>query len=422
MGDEAEIGGDDYEVTVIGGGVIGISCAYHLARAGFSVRLLERGKIADGSSRENCGLISPSHALPLPRPGLILKAIRMMLRADSPLYVRPRLDWSTLSWFLQASRRCNIRDMREAMLGRQQLLDASRPMWNEMIEREGMDIEFEERGCIQVHARQDDMEGFEPTQALLDEIGLIATPLIGDDLQEFEPGLLPGLYGGWLYEMDAHMRPENLMVEWGRATRSLGVDIVEECEVTGFDSRGSVIESVQTPLGRISSKHFVLATGSWSPKLSKMLGFRLPIQPGKGYSITLERPEGCVSTPLILNEVSMAVTPWDSGLRLGGTMEFSGYDSKMRRSRVEALKRGARKYLKAPGKILIQEEWYGWRPMTPDGMPIIDYAPKHDNLVIAAGHNMQGMGMSPVTGTLVQQLISGEDAPMDVSYYSAKRF
>ncbi len=422
MGHGAVTGGDEYDITIIGGGVIGMSSSYHLARAGFSVRLLERGKIADGSSRENCGLISPSHALPLPRPGLIRKAIRMMLRADSPLYVRPRLDWSTISWFLQASRRCNTRDMREAMLGRQQLLDASRPMWNEMIEREGMDIEFEERGCIQVHAEQDDMEGFEPTQALLDEIGLTATPLIGDALQEFEPGLLPELYGGWLYEMDAHMRPESLMVEWGRAARDLGVDIVEECEVTGFDSLGSGINSVRTTLGRFRSKHFVLATGSWSPRLSKMLGFRLPIQPGKGYSITLERPYGCVSTPLILNEVSIAVTPWASGLRLGGTMEFSGYDSKMRRSRVEALKRGARKYLKAPGEILIQEEWYGWRPMTPDGMPIIDYSPKHDNLVIAAGHNMQGMGMSPVTGALVQQLISGEDVSMEMSYYSAKRF
>ena len=412
----------DCDITVIGGGVIGISSAYHLARAGYSVRLLEKGRIADGSSRENCGLISPSHAIPLPRPGLIRKAIRMMLSTDSPLYVRPRLEWSALRWFLQTARRCNAADMHEAMLGRQQLLDTSRPMWNEMVERESMDIEFSERGCIQVHAGQADMEGFAPTQALLDEMGLIATPLIGEELQEFEPGLLPGLYGGWFYEMDAQMKPESLMREWSRVVDKLGVEIVEGCEVTGFEQSSAKIESLHTSRGACQSGHYVLATGSWSPALAKMLGLRLPIQPGKGYSITYEKPEGCVETSLVLSEASMAVTPWESGLRLGGTMEFSGYDERINTRRVEALKRGASKYLRSPGEVLIQDEWYGWRPMTPDGMPVIDHSVKHDNLVIAAGHNMQGMGMSPITGDLVTRLVAGEDTSLDMSYYSAKRF
>ncbi len=414
--------GSDCDVTVIGGGVIGISCAYQLARAGHSVRLLEKGLIADGSSRENCGLISPSHALPLPRPGLIVKALSMMLRSDSPLYVNPWMNWDTMHWFMQTARKCNLSDMRHAMLGRLQLLDASRPMWNEMVERENMEIELEEVGCIQVHAEKEDMETFAPIQKMLDEIGLFATPLIGDRLFEIEPGLRSEIYGGWLYEMDAHMRPESLMSEWARVVSGMGVDVIEKCKVTNFVTNGSRIDSVRTTKGDYSSEHYVLASGSWSPFLTKKLGLRLPIQPGKGYSITLERPEGCVKIPLILNEASMAVTPWKSGLRLGGTMEFSGYNSKINHLRIEALRRGARRYLKEPGETPMMKEWYGWRPMTPDGMPVIDRSPNYGNLIIAAGHNMQGMGMSPITGVLVKGLITGEEAPFDMSFYSAARF
>jgi len=413
---------NDCDVTVIGGGVIGISCAYQLARAGYSVRLLEKGLIADGSSRENCGLISPSHALPLPRPGFIVKAVSMMLRSDAPLYVSPWMNWATMRWFMQTARKCNLSDMRHATLGRLQLLDASRPMWNEMVERENMEIELDEVGCIQVHAGKEDMEAFAPIQKMLDEIGLFATPLIRDELFQTEPGLQPDLYGGWFYKMDAHMRPESLMSEWCRVIIEMGVDVIEKCKVTNFKTSGSRIDSIRTNKGNYFSKNYILASGAWSPFLSKKLGVKIPIQPGKGYSITLERPEGCVKIPLILNEASMAVTPWKSGLRLGGTMEFSGYNSKINYRRIEALKRGARRYLKEPGEIPMKEEWYGWRPMTPDGMPIIDRSPNYGNLIIATGHNMQGMGMSPITGALVKGLIAGDEAPFDMSFYSAARF
>jgi len=257
---------------------------------------------------------------------------------------------------------------------------------------------------------------------MLDEIGLFATPLIRDELFQTEPGLQPDLYGGWFYKMDAHMRPESLMSEWCRVIIEMGVDVIEKCKVTNFKTSGSRIDSIRTNKGNYFSKNYILASGAWSPFLSKKLGVKIPIQPGKGYSITLERPEGCVKIPLILNEASMAVTPWKSGLRLGGTMEFSGYNSKINYRRIEALKRGARRYLKEPGEIPMKEEWYGWRPMTPDGMPIIDRSPNYGNLIIATGHNMQGMGMSPITGVLVKGLIAGDEAPFDMSFYSAARF
>ena len=420
--DDCLFDSESKDITIIGGGIIGLSCAYYLSNSGYSVRVIEQGNIANGSSRENCGLISPSHALPLPQPGLILKAMKMMVKKDSPLYINPIMDWATLTWFVKTAGQCNNASMKRAMLGRQQLLDESRPMWNEWAEIDGFDIEFEEKGCIQVHATKSDFNKFIPLQRMLDDINLVGREFIGEELLELEPGLKSGLYGGWFYDIDAQMRPENIMIGMRNHVESSGVEILENCQVESFESKQNKITSVKTSNGEYSSENYVLATGSWTPKLGKRLGIKIPIQPGKGYSITLERPEGCVDTPLILSESSMAVTPWKSGLRLGGTMEFSGLNKKINHSRIEALKRGAKRYLRAPGERLIQDKWYGWRPMTPDGMPIIDYSPKHDNLIIAAGHNMQGMSMAPQTGKLVSDMVEGISSDFDLSYYSANRF
>jgi len=213
-----------------------------------------------------------------------------------------------------------------------------------------------------------------------------------------------------------------LMQEWVRVVKGMGVEIVENSEVEEFNHSDGKIDSVVTNSGEHSATNYVLATGAWSTGIAKKVGLRIPVQPGKGYSITLERPEGCVDTPLILSESSMAVTPWQSGLRLGGTMEFSGFNNRIRHERIAALRRGASRYLRSPGEVQIQENWFGWRPMTPDGMPVIDRSEKHDNLIVAAGHNMQGMSMSPLTGSIVEKLISREETNVDLSYFSANRF
>ena len=178
--DDCLFDSESKDITIIGGGIIGLSCAYYLSNSGYSVRVIEQGNIANGSSRENCGLISPSHALPLPQPGLILKAMKMMVKKDSPLYVNPIMDWATLTWFVKTAGQCNNASMKRAMLGRQQLLDESRPMWNEWAEIDGFDIEFEEKGCIQVHATKSDFNKFVPLQRMLDDINLVGREFIGE--------------------------------------------------------------------------------------------------------------------------------------------------------------------------------------------------------------------------------------------------
>src|SRR5262249_26029784 len=152
--------------------------------------------------------------------------------------------------------------------------------------------------------------------------GVPAKPFFGDDVCSLEPALKPGLGGGWLYETDAHLRPDRLMAEWHKKLEARGVAVREDCEATGFARSGGTATAVQTKQGEVAADAFVLAAGALTPFLNDHLGCRIPIQPGKGYSITMPRPGRCPTVPLIFEEHRVAATPFRSGYRLGSMMEF----------------------------------------------------------------------------------------------------
>ena len=180
--------------------------------------------------------------------------------------------------------------------------------------------------------------------------------------------------------------------------------------------------AVKTSAGDIAADVFVVATGAWTPWLNKQLGCKIPIQPGKGYSMTMPRPEKCPSRPLLFPEHKVAVTPMQSGYRLGSTMEFAGYDTRIDPRRLQALRDGAEVYLQQPVCEPVQEEWYGWRPMTYDGLPVIDRTPAMENVLVAAGHNMLGVSMAPATGKIVTAMITGATPGIDPAPFSLRRF
>jgi D-amino-acid dehydrogenase len=201
-----------------------------------------------------------------------------------------------------------------------------------------------------------------------------------------------------------------------------GVEIREQCEVLGVNRSQRRVDSVETAQGSIAADAVVFAAGAWTPLLNKSLGCRIPIQPGKGYSITMGRPRVCPAYPLIFEEHHVAITPMKSGYRIGSTMEFAGYDATLNRKRLDLLRDGASHYLREPLGNPVEEEWFGWRPMTPDSTPIIGRSPALDNAWIAVGQNMLGVSMAPATGKLIAELIDGRQPHVDPEPYSINRF
>jgi D-amino-acid dehydrogenase len=411
------------QVIVVGGGVIGAACAYHLSLSGWQVTVIDRGAFGMGCSHANCGIICPSHLLPLAEPGAVWRAFKSLFQKSSPFYIKPRFDPALWGWLWKFARRCNMPAMLESAHACQTLLDSSRQLYDEMIAGNLLDCEWEPRGLLFAFQAHSEMEEYAKTDRLMSEsFNMPAVRYDGEAVVQLEPALRPGLAGGWFYEHDAHLRPDKLMDSWRRLLGGRGVVIRENCDVTGFQRDGNRARAIVTVSGELAADAFVVAAGALTPVLSQHLGCRIPIQPGKGYSITMPRPTRCPVIPLIFPETRVAVTPMRSGYRLGSTMEFGGYDATLNRRRLDLLKEGARAYLHEPYCEPVQEEWFGWRPMTYDGKPIIDRSPAMDNVVIAAGHNMLGVSMSPGTGRLVAEMLNGVATQINPEPFWVRRF
>ncbi len=410
------------DVLILGGGIIGLACAYYLLKAGRSVCVLERDTIGSATSLGNCGTITPSHIPPLAAPGMILKALKWMLTPDAPFYVKPTLDPKLIAWLLKFAGRCNQKDWRASSLAKMDLLHNSRRLIEEIVKQERLDCEFGATGMHNVYKSQAGFEKAAEEAEAVREFGLEPRILSGDALAKDEPALKSGMAGAVHYPGDGHLRPDLYTAELARLVRQMGGLIIEQCEVLGIETGHDSVQKITTSLGEYQAQDYLFALGPWSPTMMKAIGIDLPVQPGKGYSITYTRPAIAPRRPIVLKERSVCVTTWGSGYRLGSTMEFSGYDDRLNRRRLDALERGASEYLHEAVGPLKLEEWFGWRPMTWDDLPILGAAPNYENAWLATGHGMLGVSMSAVTGHLLADLICRQSPIIDPLPYSIQRF
>ena len=420
------------DVMIIGGGVIGLACAHYLLQSGRGVTVLDRGSIGSGSSHANCGTLTPSHAPPLAAPGTIGKALRWMLQPDAPLFIAPRFDPALWRWLWRFARRCNQRDWLQAAQDKAALLHASRSLIETLVRDERLDCEFAADGVLYAFRESRTFEETIAGRDALADLGIPSEVWDATMLRMREPALRDDMVGGMWLPGDASLRPDRYVAELARIVCAAGGIIIEDCAIDGFvrdglGRNGARITAFATTQGEpaahaIRARDIILATGAWSPSFAKQLGIALPIQPGKGYSITYDAPALMPRRPLLLKERSVCVTAWGSGFRLGSTMEFSGYDERLNRTRLDALERASRDYLREPVGPVKREEWFGWRPMTWDDLPILGRAPGCDNLWLATGHGMLGVSMSAITGLLLSELIGGRTPSLDIAPYSAQRF
>ncbi|TBR39950.1 MULTISPECIES: NAD(P)/FAD-dependent oxidoreductase [Dyella] len=411
------------DVLILGGGVIGLASAYYLLKSGATVRVLEQGTPGSGSSHGNCGTITPSHAAPLAMPGMLGVALRSMFRADAPLYLNPRPDLERLRWLLGFARRCNWRDFEHAARARSAILERSRGLLETLVRSEGLDCEFVQPGELYVYRTARQLASDERHHAaVLDRLGVEVRRMRGDEVEAAEPALKPGVAGGLFHPGDAQLRPDRYVTELARRVREMGGVIETGARIDQFGMTDGRVSHVRTTRGVFKGERVVMALGAWSPLLGKMLDLRIPMQPGKGYSLTYTRPTLVPKHALVLREAAVCVTTWGSGYRLGSTMEFSGYAEGLNRTRLDALRRGAATSLHEPEGHELLEEWWGWRPMSVDEVPIIGHSTRWSNLTFATAHGMLGVSMSAATGELVASLVLGKTPSIDPAPYAPARF
>jgi D-amino-acid dehydrogenase len=389
------------EVVVVGGGAIGVSAAYELARRGVRVTLLERGALGDGCSSGNAGLVCPSHSRPLATPAALAEGLRGLLHSDSALSIRPRR--ATLAWLARFAAACRAGGVERATDAIRSLSVASLELHAELA---ALGTGFERRGTLSVYETE---ARFAAGRVEAERSGLTSRVLTPHEARELEPALTGALAGAIFFPDEAHVDPLRYVRALGEAAAKAGADVQ-----TGVDVQS--LEPFKTSNGRLRPKTVVLAAGAWTGTL-----VRLPVTGGEGYHVDVESADGDPHVPLLLQEARSALTPLDGRLRLAGLLEVAGLDGRPNPTRIEAMRHAAARVLGRDGRTPI-DVWTGLRPCTPDGLPVIGRPAARPDLVVATGHAMKGLSLAPLTGRLVAELVTGEPRSHDLTPFSPDRF
>jgi D-amino-acid dehydrogenase len=409
-------------VVVIGAGVVGLASAYELRRGGADVTVLDMGQPGAACSAGNAGWIVPVISTPLPAPGLVATSLKWMLKPDSPLYIKPRVDPGFNRWLWRFWRNCRPAQFQAGLDALGRLNRRTMPLFDALVD-DGVRFEMHRAGLLFVSFDRTMLEHAADEVGHLTGFGYAHPPLLSaSDVRELEPGLSSAVAGGFFIEQERHVRPETLsagLVAW---LEERGVEILPGVEAIGLERRGRAITAVTTRDGSLAADQVLVAAGAWTGRLAAKLGIALPIEAGKGYSITYTAPERQLNHPLDLVEARVAVTPFDGGLRLAGTMELSGLNLRLEPTRVEAIRRSGERFLGAWSRGNEERVWVGMRPLTPDGLPVIGRLPVAENLYVNSGHQMLGVTLAPATGQVIAQYMLTGTSDIDLTPFDPARF
>lgn len=410
-------------VVVIGGGVIGLSVAARCAGRGHRVTLVDATPRTRGSSLGNAGMVVPSHFVPLAAPGMVAMGIKWMGNPESPFYVKPRFSLDLLRWGYRFWRASTPAKVRRAAPVLRDLHLASRAAYAELADA-GENLGLVKNGLLMLCKSPEVFHEEVETARTACRLGLNAKILDAAQAASLEPGIEMDIHGAIHYAEDCHLDPWRYVESREQALLAAGGQLVYDARATDWRMRGRTIESLLTTAGEIVGDQYVLAGGAWSPELARRLGLRLPLQAGKGYSVTHPHPVQMPRICAILVEARVAVTPLGSALRFGGTMEIAGMDERINPRRVQGILKSIPNYYPAfsAGDFAGIEPWQGLRPCSPDGLPYLGRTRVADNLLVATGHAMMGLSLAPVTGQIIAAMIDHEPSPIDLELLSPDRF
>lgn len=400
---------DESAVIIIGAGIAGLSAAYYLNKAGFNVTVLDKGDGSDNCSYGNAGMIVPSHVIPLSSPGVISKGLRWMLSPESPFYIRPTLNRDLLSWGWKFKKASTERHVNESAPVLRDILMKSRKLYVEMEQEKELDFHYKKTGLLILCRTEKGLEEESRIAEKVQEVGLPARILSAEEVRELEPNIRMEITGATYYPKDGHLHPGELMNGLKQLLNKRGVQLVFNAEVCGFEKSGNKISSI-----KINGSHIlkpaavVICAGVWSSNIARMAGVPMPLQAGKGYSITIDKPPAKPKICAILAEAKVTVTPFAGQIRFGGTMEITGLDTSVTKKKLTGLKKTVLDYFPqyAPSDFDGYKTWVGLRPCSPDGMPYVGRLNSADNLYVSSGHSMMGVSLGPVSGQIIAELLS----------------
>jgi D-amino-acid dehydrogenase len=410
-------------VTIIGGGVIGLATALELRRRGAEVLVLDSRAPGTAASAVNAGWVSPSLAGPVPAPGLVQTSLKWMLNPESPLYIRPRLDPGFLKWLYRFWRACNPAKYEAGLEATAMLGQDTMKIMDDWVAY-GVEFEMHTYGLRFAYRNLKEMEADLKAFQTVTPYGYEQpTPYYGDDVREQEPVLGEEIKGTYLVKEERTVQPFDLATGLIRKLEEEGVTIKAGSPVVDLDVSGGKITAVRTPTERFLTDQVLIAAGAWTRTVAKMAGANIPIEAGKGYGLDFQPAPVAPRSSIYMHEDRVAVSPFDNGLRLSGTMELSGITERFTERRINAIHKAGKTLLNGfPQDSEPVHVWTGMRPMAPDGLPVLGKVRGLSNTTVASGHAMLGVTLAAVTGVQMAELILTGKMPELLKPFSPDRF
>lgn len=413
------------EVIIIGGGIIGLSSAFYLQQAGYTVTVIDRTDMQQGCSFGNAGYICPSHFVPLATPGIVRQGLKWMMDPKSPFYIKPSLSSSMIQWGWQFMKSATKSHVERSAVPLRDIALLSKQLYEEWNRIPGLDFSYDPKGMLELFNTEENAHHAEHTVKDALALGIEARMIDAQTLQQMEPDTPIKALGAIYFPGDAQLYPNQLMQSLMTYLRQHGVRFVSNQEVTAFITEGNRVQGVKTTTGFHTADHVVVAAGVWSRELAQQLRLNIPMVGGRGYSVTFEDAPYKVRHSVILSEARVAISPMNGNkIRFGGTMEITGLNAPPRMQRVEGILASVKRYfpaydipVPAPEKV-----WYGYRPCSADGLPHIGTLERYPNVTVATGHSMLGISLGAATGKLVSELVARVPASMDITPFKVERF
>lgn len=414
------------KIAIIGGGISGIFSAYFLHKQGHKVNVFESSKIGVECSYGNAGLLVPSHFETLSNPTVLKKGLKWMLNPNSPFFLKPRLDLDLIKWIIKFNSFCTQKHVDKNKQFIKDMSFYSKSLYEDLKNSSDFKFQLEHCGLLMMCKEEKTLKAEELLSKEAIDLGLDVKILNQKDLKKLEPNASFNVIGASFYKDDSKVQPYDLIMSIKSFLEKEGVQFYENCKITDLNINKNNIKSIITEEKKeYFADEFVFTSGVFTSNIAKKFDLNIPMQGGKGFSFKIDKNEALnFSTPMILAEEKVAVTPYDSYTRFAGTMMICGNDTSIVKRRVNNIRKAANSYING---LDIQENelkdvWAGLRPCSPDGLPYIGRTKNLNNVVIAAGHAMLGVSLGPATGKLVSDLINDEKSLLDISRLNLNRF
>ncbi len=391
------------DIIIIGAGIVGLTCAYYLQKAGRKVTIIDEGNISDSTSFGNAGLLSAFDKTPLSYPGVLTNTLKLMLKGQSPAIIHPTLDPKILKWLLTFVSNANAKRTNKTMMLFEKYGEISLDLYKQMIKDDDLDFDFHHNGMLSVFTENKTYEEKLKRYNYVDENRFKV--LNKNEINEYLPSSNEKVKGAILFKKNAHFDSKRVMLELKRHLEEAGVEFILDEKIENISFKDKKVKYILSDKKNFyEAEHFVLSTG-YQTLLADIRKKPLLMTPAKGYSITFEMPNKLKpKTSTLFNDLFIVMTPRRDNVRLTSKLEIGSSDVSVVKKQIESIKKNFFEYNNS-FEMKNEYHWSGFRPLTPNDIPLIGRDEEYTNLSYAMGLGWLGMTFAPAIGNIICDLI-----------------